>query len=50
MAWLYRGITPAVFMARLQEAISLTHFLVGLIKAPFMALVIGIIASPRACR
>ena len=31
-------------MARLQGAISLSHFLVGMIKAPFMALVIGVIA------
>jgi phospholipid/cholesterol/gamma-HCH transport system permease protein len=28
----------------LKEAISLTHFKVGMIKAPFMAFVIGIVA------
>ena len=32
-------------MARLQSAIAMNTFLVGLIKAPFMALVIGMIAS-----
>jgi phospholipid/cholesterol/gamma-HCH transport system permease protein len=32
-------------MARLQSAIGLNTFLVGMIKAPFMALVIGVIAS-----
>jgi phospholipid/cholesterol/gamma-HCH transport system permease protein len=32
-------------MARLQNAIGLNTFLVGLIKAPFMALVIGLIAA-----
>ena len=45
VAWLYQGISPAAFMAKLQAAISLHTFLVGLIKAPFMALIIGIIAS-----
>ena len=44
VAWLYGGMSPAVFMARLKEAISVTHFGVGMIKAPFMALAIGIIA------
>jgi len=44
VAWLYGGMSPAVFIARLREAISVTHFEVGMIKAPFMALGIGIIA------
>jgi Permease MlaE len=38
VAWLYGGMSPAVFIARLKEAISVTHFEVGMIKAPFMAL------------
>jgi phospholipid/cholesterol/gamma-HCH transport system permease protein len=45
VAWLYEGITPQVFMSRLQDAIALNTFLVGMIKAPFMALIIGLIAS-----
>ena len=45
VAWLYGGMSPGVFIARLQEAISVTHFEVGLIKAPFMALIIGVIAG-----
>ena len=43
-AWLYGGMSPEIFIARLRDAISITHFKVGLIKAPFMALVIGIVA------
>jgi phospholipid/cholesterol/gamma-HCH transport system permease protein len=43
-AWLYGGMSPDIFIARLKEAISVTHFKVGMIKAPFMALVIGIVA------
>jgi phospholipid/cholesterol/gamma-HCH transport system permease protein len=45
VAWGYGGISPEIFMARLQSAISLNTFLVGIIKAPFMALVIGMIAA-----
>ena len=44
VAWLYGGIDPDVFLQRLKEAITLDHFKVGMIKAPFMALVIGIVA------
>jgi phospholipid/cholesterol/gamma-HCH transport system permease protein len=42
---LYGGMSPDIFLTRLQEAISLDHFRVGMIKAPFMALIIGIVAS-----
>lgn len=44
VAWLYGGISPDVFLQRLREAISTDHFIVGMLKAPFMALVIGIVA------
>ena len=45
VAWWYGGISPAAFASLLKEAIALHTFLVGIIKAPFMALVIGLIAS-----
>jgi phospholipid/cholesterol/gamma-HCH transport system permease protein len=45
VAWGYAGINPAAFIARLQSAIGENTFLVGIIKAPFMALVIGLIAT-----
>jgi phospholipid/cholesterol/gamma-HCH transport system permease protein len=44
VAWLYGGIPPEIFLARLREAVSGTTFQVGMIKAPFMALVIGVVA------
>ncbi|MGD0025378.1 MAG: ABC transporter permease [Xanthobacteraceae bacterium] len=44
VCWLYGGMTPDIFLARLREAISLPTFTVGMIKAPFMALVIGLVA------
>jgi phospholipid/cholesterol/gamma-HCH transport system permease protein len=43
-SWSYDGITPARFLTTLQLAIGLHTFLSGLIKAPFMALVIGLIS------
>jgi phospholipid/cholesterol/gamma-HCH transport system permease protein len=45
VSWLYGGVDPDIFLSRLKEAITLDHFKVGMIKAPFMALVIGIVAS-----
>ncbi|MFN3673620.1 MAG: MlaE family ABC transporter permease, partial [Bosea sp. (in: a-proteobacteria)] len=45
VAWLYGGIGIDTFLARLQSVITWKHFAVGLIKAPFMAFVIGLIAS-----
>ena len=44
VSWLYGGIPPEIFLARLREAVSGTTFEVGMIKAPFMALVIGVVA------
>lgn len=38
-------ITPAGFVARLQEALPLRHVLIGLIKAPVFALVIAVIGT-----
>lgn len=45
VSWAYGDISPEVFMARLKSAIAFNTFMVGLIKAPFMALVIGMIAA-----
>ena len=42
---LYGGLTVDSFLARLQSAVSDHHLMVGLLKAPFMALTIGIIAT-----
>ncbi|MBB4039752.1 phospholipid/cholesterol/gamma-HCH transport system permease protein [Microvirga flocculans] len=43
--WIYGDISPDIFLDRLRSAIGMNTFLVGLIKAPFMAVVIGIIAT-----
>jgi phospholipid/cholesterol/gamma-HCH transport system permease protein len=44
VAQFYGDMTPAIYIARLHEAVSVTSFKVGILKAPFMALVIGIVA------
>ncbi len=44
VCWLYGGMAPEIFLARLREAIWLPTFEVGMIKAPFMALMIGLVA------
>jgi phospholipid/cholesterol/gamma-HCH transport system permease protein len=45
VAWAYGGISPEAFLARLQTSISISTFMIGIVKAPFMALIIGLIAS-----
>ena len=50
VAWFYGSMGPAIFIARLHEAVSVTHFEVGIIKAPFMALVIGVVACSEGLR
>ena len=50
VAWFYGGMSPSIFIARLHEAVSVQHFEVGMIKAPFMALVIGVVASSEGLR
>jgi len=50
VAWLYGGMSPTTFMARLQNAVSLSDFEVGLIKAPCMALLIGAVACAEGLR
>ena len=45
ITWAYSGITPDAFIQRLRDAIDTSSYLAGLIKAPFMAMIIGIMAS-----
>ncbi|CAN2533884.1 hypothetical+protein [Methylocapsa aurea] len=45
VCWVYEGISPAAYLSLLQGAIGRNTFFVGLIKAPFMALIIGMVAA-----
>jgi phospholipid/cholesterol/gamma-HCH transport system permease protein len=43
MAWVELGVSPGMFRVRLLEAVDFWQFLIGIIKAPFFALTIGLI-------
>lgn len=43
MSWLELGISPAMFRTRLVEGTHVNHVIVGMVKAPVFALLIGII-------
>ncbi|WP_413788570.1 ABC transporter permease [Paludibacillus litoralis] len=43
MSWIELGVSPAVFQSRLVSNTDVWHFGVGMIKAPFFALIIGVI-------
>lgn len=45
VAWVYSDISPIAFIERMRIGIDLTTVFAGLIKAPFMAIIIGVIAS-----
>jgi phospholipid/cholesterol/gamma-HCH transport system permease protein len=45
VAHVYGGIEPRAFLTRLQAGIETSTFMVGIIKAPVMAGIIGVIAS-----
>jgi phospholipid/cholesterol/gamma-HCH transport system permease protein len=45
VCFLYVGITPDQFLAAFETGVGGEPFIVGLVKAPFMALVIGLVAT-----
>ncbi|MEF2072753.1 ABC transporter permease [Consotaella sp. CSK11QG-6] len=45
VTWAYSGIPPDAFIQRLRDAIDISTVFAGLIKAPFMAIIIGLVAS-----
>ena len=43
MSWIELNVSPGMFRARLQEGTDVWQFAIGIIKAPFFALIIGLI-------
>ncbi len=43
MAWIDLGISPEMFRTRLVEGTDVSHVLVGMVKAPVFALIIGVV-------
>jgi phospholipid/cholesterol/gamma-HCH transport system permease protein len=50
VAQFYAGMAPQIYLARLNDAISVTQVKVGMFKAPFMALVIGAVAASEGMK
>ena len=47
MSWIELGVSPGVFATRLLDATDYWHYLIGMIKAPFFALIIGLIGCQQ---
>jgi phospholipid/cholesterol/gamma-HCH transport system permease protein len=45
VSWFYLDMAPRVFIDLMQAAVTVDTLMVGLVKAPFMALIIGLVAS-----
>ncbi|WP_424974126.1 ABC transporter permease [Dinoroseobacter sp. S124A] len=43
MSWVELGISPEMFRIRLMEGTDISHLTVGVIKAPFFAVIIGLV-------
>jgi phospholipid/cholesterol/gamma-HCH transport system permease protein len=43
MSWLELGISPGMFRTRLIEGTDVSHVIVGMVKAPVFALIIGVV-------
>ncbi len=48
MSWIDLGVSPGMFLTRLKENTGVWQLAIGMIKAPFFALVIGVIACWQA--
>lgn len=44
VSWLYLDMAPRVFINLMQQAVTVDTLLVGIVKAPFMAMIIGLVA------
>jgi len=43
MSWIELGISPAMFRTRLIEGTGISHVIVGMVKAPVFAVIIGVV-------
>ncbi|KAA0972608.1 MlaE family lipid ABC transporter permease subunit [Aureimonas fodinaquatilis] len=50
VTYFYSGITPEAFIMRLRGAIDVGTILAGVIKAPFMAIIIGVVAASEGLK
>lgn len=50
MSWISLGISPGMFITRLHEGVAMRHAIVGLVKAPVFAVLIGLIGCHAGMR
>ncbi|MFL4468879.1 ABC transporter permease [Tateyamaria armeniaca] len=48
MSWIELGVSPSMFITRLQENTDIWHLAIGMIKAPFFAAIIATVACWQA--
>lgn len=48
MSWIELGVSPGMFITRMYENTDVWHLAVGMIKAPFFAVIIAVVACWRA--
>lgn len=48
MSWLDLGVSPSMFITRFVDSTDVWHLLVGMIKAPFFALIIAVVSCWQA--
>ncbi len=48
MSWAELGVSPSMFLTRLQENTDIWHLAIGMIKAPFFAAIIAIVSCWQA--
>ena len=48
--WVYIDMSWEIFLQRMRDAVPLPYFMMGIIKAPFMALIIGLIAMSEGLK
>jgi phospholipid/cholesterol/gamma-HCH transport system permease protein len=50
MSWIELGVSPGMFITRLKETTDVWHLAIGFIKAPFFAVIIGVIGCFEGMR
>jgi phospholipid/cholesterol/gamma-HCH transport system permease protein len=50
MAGIYLDLTPSAYIEQLQGVITMEHFMAGMLKAPIIALIIGLVGSLEGMR
>lgn len=48
MSWIELGVSPSMFVTRLQENTNIWHLIIGMIKAPVFAMIISTVACWQA--